>query len=161
MFHCPIFNFDFHLFLKNDLKKMYQKTCQNVYIYNNYWLIFFFWKSDGETLLWSLCWCQCNSFHHIVMDNEWLRLVWNFKNPTLGKLIWILFLLWKSIKYTFLLFVLIICIKKMPGVRSIAMKSIRTTIQLYSLCKEIGAGPAWKTGIRISLRGTASSADYI
>ena len=28
----------------------------------------------------------------------------------------------------------------MPGVRSIAMKSIRTTIQLYSLRKEIGAG---------------------
>ena len=28
----------------------------------------------------------------------------------------------------FVLFILIICIKKMPGVRSIAMKSIRTTI---------------------------------
>ena len=28
----------------------------------------------------------------------------------------------------------------MPGVRSIAMKSIRTTV-LYSLCKEIGALP--------------------
>ena len=34
----------------------------------------------------------------------------------LGKHIWILFLIWKWIRYTFVLFVLTICIKNMPGV---------------------------------------------
>ena len=62
-----------------------------------------------------------------------IEIVLKLKTQLLGKPIWILFLLWKWIKYTF---VLIICIKKIPGVRSIAMKSIRTTI----LRKEIGAG---------------------
>ena len=47
------------------------------------------------------------------------------KTQLLGKCILILFLLWKWIKY---IFVLTICIKKMPGVMSIALKSIRTTI---------------------------------
>ena len=50
------------------------------------------------------------------------------KTQLLGKCNLILFLLWKWIKYILVLFVLIICIKKMPGVTSIAMKSIRTTI---------------------------------
>ena len=38
------------------------------------------------------------------------------------------------------IFVIIICIKKMPGIRSIAMESLEL---LYSLHKEIGAGPLW------------------
>ena len=50
------------------------------------------------------------------------------KTQLLGKDILILFLPWKWIKYIFVLFVLTICIKKMPGVMSIAMKSIRITI---------------------------------
>ena len=61
---------------------------------------------------------------------RWIMNDWDcfetVKNQLLGKRIWILFLLWKWIKYTFILFVLTICIKKMPGVGSIAMKSIRT-----------------------------------
>ena len=52
----------------------------------------------------------------------------NFKTKLLAKRILIIFLLRKRIKYIFVLFVLTICIKEMPGVRSIAMKSIRTTI---------------------------------
>ena len=63
---------------------------------------------------------------------EWIMNDWDYfetlKTQLLGKCIWILFLLWKWDKYTFVLFVLSIYIKKMPGVRSIAMKSIRTTI---------------------------------
>ena len=58
-------------------------------------------------------------------DWDWFEIL---KTQLLGKCIWILDLLWKWIKYPFVLFVFTICIKRMPGVRSIAMKSIRTTI---------------------------------
>ena len=60
------------------------------------------------------------------------------KTQLLGKHILTLSLLWKWIKYLFVLFVLTICIKKMPGVMSIAMKSIRTTLLTL---KETGVGP--------------------
>ena len=59
------------------------------------------------------------------------------KTQLLGKFILILFLLWNWIKYIFVLFTLTICIKKMPGVTSIAMSQLEL---LYSLCKEIGVG---------------------
>ena len=52
----------------------------------------------------------------------------NFEPQLLGKHILIIFLLRKRIKHIFVLFALTICIKKMPGVSSIAMKSIRTSI---------------------------------
>ena len=55
------------------------------------------------------------------MSEQVLKLL----NPTFGKMHLILFLLEKQIKY---IFVLTICIKKMPGVRRIAMKSIKTTL---------------------------------
>ena len=50
---------------------------------------------------------------------QWILNDWDlyFKTQLLGKRILILFLLWKWIKYTFVLFVLTICIKKIPGVR--------------------------------------------
>ena len=86
---------------------------------------FFFFKSVFSMVLGSLCWCQRNLFHLVLMDNACLKRFWNFKTQHLGKHILIKFLIWKWIKC---IFVLTICIKKMPGVRSIAMKSIRITI---------------------------------
>ena len=50
------------------------------------------------------------------------------KKKLWGKCILIISLLWKWINYIFVLFVLTICIKNMPGVSSIATKSTRTTI---------------------------------
>ena len=110
------------------------------YIYNNCLLNCLFFKSGSDTVLGSLWWCQRNLFHCIAMNNEWLRFVWNFKIQLLGIRLLILFFLWKWIKCSFVLFVLIICIKKMPGVKSIAMKSNRTTILTG---KKIGAGPSF------------------
>ena len=52
----------------------------------------------------------------------------NFKNSTFGKTDFNNIFIMKKIKYIFVLFVLTICIKKMPGVRSIAINSIRTTM---------------------------------
>ena len=49
------------------------------------------------------------------------------KTKLLGKCI-LTFLLWKLIKYIFVLVVSAICIKNMPGVTSIPMKSIGTRI---------------------------------
>ena len=59
--------------------------------------------------------------------NEW-DLFETLKIQLLWTRIWILILLGKWIEYTFVLFVLTICIKKMPGVMSIDMESVRTTM---------------------------------
>ena len=56
--------------------------------------------------------------------------VLNFKNSTFGKMHFnnIFTMKMNLNTYLYYLFVLTICIKNMPGGRSIAMKSIRTTI---------------------------------
>ena len=71
--------------------------------------------------------------------NVWSRFE-TLRTQLFRKRILIIFLLWKWIKCIFVLFVLTICIKKMPGVKSIAMKSIR---KLYSLHKEILGEGGW------------------
>ena len=87
-----------------------------------------------KTVLWRLCCCQCNLFHLVMMDNECLKQVWNFKNPTLEKRILIIFLHWKWIRYIFVLFVL----KRYLELVVLLWNQLEL---LYSLCKEIGAGP--------------------
>ena len=95
------------------------------YIYIIKIYIFIFQKSGNGTSSASLCWTQCNLFHRTAMYNECLERFWTLKTQLSGKHILIIFLQWKRIKY---IFAVSICIKNMPGVRSIAMKSIRTTI---------------------------------
>ena len=63
----------------------------------------------------------------IMNDWDWFE---TLKTQLLRKCIWILFLLWKWIKYTFALFVLTICIKKMYRVRSIAMTNVPDLIRV-------------------------------
>ena len=123
----PDFQFWFS-FIQIYFFKCYQKILSKLWtilIYNNYSLVFLGRKSGIIPLSWSLHWCQLNLFHLVAMDNECLKPFWTFKNSTLEKCSFILFLIWKWIKYIFLS---TICIIKMPGVKSIAMKSIITTI---------------------------------
>ena len=70
----------------------------------------------------------------IMNDGDWFE---TLKTQLLDKHIWILLLLWKWIKYTLVLYVLI-CIKKMPGVGVLLWNQLEL---LYSLRKEIGVGP--------------------
>ena len=87
MFRYLNFNFDFHLFLKiyfKNVSKNHLSKCLIIYIIIINKIVF--WKSDGDALLWSFCWCQLNLFHQIAMDNEWIRLFWNFKNSNFGKM---------------------------------------------------------------------------
>ena len=67
------------------------------------------------------------------MDNECLSGFEPLKTQLLGKCIIILFLLWKWIKYIFVLFVLTICIVNTNWL----MNQLEL---LYSLHKEIGVG---------------------
>ena len=64
-------------------------------------------------------------------DWDWFE---TLKTQLLGKLIWMLFLLWKWIKYTFLLFVLKSCLE-------LGVLLWNQLELLYSLRKEIVAGP--------------------
>ena len=75
----------------------------------------------GSNLLWCIQFCMEWAFSFSSeIKIECLKRVWNFKNSTFEEHI-LIFVLWKWIKY---IFALTICIKKMPGVRSIAMKLI-------------------------------------
>ena len=70
-------------FLKN-IKNVFKKTLSN--ICNMYIIIIHYsWggKSGIIPLLWSLCWCQRNLFHLVVIDNECLKRFWNFKTQLL------------------------------------------------------------------------------
>ena len=83
----PNFQFWFSFIFKKYLK-ISKKTVKSInYIYNNYSLVFFFWKSGIIPLLWSFYWCQHNLFHLVAMDNECLKRFWNFKNSTFEKCI--------------------------------------------------------------------------
>ena len=123
--------FNFCLCLKNVSKNL--SKCLTIYIIIIF--VLFFQKSDCETLLWSLCWCQRNLFHPVVIDNEWFRLVWNLKKAQLlRKCIWILVLLWKWIKYIYVLFVLKRCLE-------LGVLLWNQLELLYSLRRKIGAWP--------------------
>ena len=84
-------------------------------------------------MLWRLCWCQCNLFHLVPMDNECLNQFWTFKNSTLGKCILIIFLLWKWVKYIFVL-------KRCLELGVLLWNQLKL---LYSIRKEIGVGAPW------------------
>ena len=88
-------------------------------------------KIGPQSLLWRLCWCQCNLFHLVLMDNECLNRFWTFKNSTFWKCIFIIFLLWKWIKYIFVL-------KRCLELGVLLWNQLEL---LYSISKGIGAGP--------------------
>ena len=133
MKQLPIFNFDFHPFFKKYFKKLSKNLskCLTIYIYIIIIVIIYFFESEAVLLLWSLCWCQCNLFHLVAMDNECLNRFWNFKTQLLRKCILILFLLWKWSKYIFLL-------KRCLELGVLIWNQLEL---LYSLRKEIGARP--------------------
>ena len=67
----------------------------------------------------------------IMNDWDWFKIL---KTQLFGKCIWILFFLWKWIKYTFVLFVLKICLE-------LGVLQWNQLELLYTLRKKIGAGP--------------------
>ena len=76
------FSISSSLIFKKYIKKFSKKPVKMFnYIYNNN----YFFLNQTAKHCWSLCGCQRNLFHQVVMANEWFRLVWNFKNPTFGK----------------------------------------------------------------------------
>ena len=122
-------NFYFRRKKKSTQNCMHSNVRVKIFLTINMIIIneFVFWKSavqrcevftDFQTIYFTILQWIINAWHSFE----------TLKTKLLGKCILILFLIWKWIKYIFALFVLTICIKNMPGVRSIAMKSIRTTI---------------------------------
>ena len=123
------------LFKRNYFKKCIIKPVKMFnYIYNNYELNFF-----GENLTMIHCceiFADVNAVYFTAL--QWIMNDWDWfetlKTQLLGKRIWILFLLWKWIKYTFVLFVLKRCLE-------LGVLLWNQLELLYSLRNKIGAGP--------------------
>ena len=116
-FSCSIFISEAKEKTHSTQNFMHYKGLKIEFLYFHFWTIFksmFEVFADVSTIYFTALW--------------WIMNVWSsfepLKTQLLGICILIIFLIWKWIKYIFVL----ICIKKVPGVRSIAMKSIRTTI---------------------------------
>ena len=123
------FKFSFSFIFNKYFEKCIKKPVKILnYIYNNYLFNLFF--ENRVSIPCCEVFVDANAIYFAAL--RWIMNVWSgfetLKTQLLEKHILIIFLLWKWIKYIFVLFVLTICIKKIPGVRSIAMKSIRTTI---------------------------------
>ena len=127
-----IFNFHFSLFLKKILKNVSKNLskCLTIYIIINF---FFFNQmpkhccevfADVNAIYFTVLWW-------IMNDSDWFG---TLKTQLFRKCIWILFLLWKWIKYTFVLFVLKRCLEL--GVL------LRNQLELlYSIRNKMGVGP--------------------
>ena len=123
----PILNFDLNLFLNNILKNASKNLSTFLTIY---YIIIINCIIFVENFVTCRC-CEVFADVNTISFTSfgWIINAWycfkTWKTKLSGKSILILFLLRKQIKC---IFVLTTCIKMMPGVRSIAMKSIRNTI---------------------------------